>query len=138
MPRALRNGRARATAVVQAPVRCGVYCRVSTDDQVSKEFNSLEAQREAAESYIDSQRADGWLALPQQYSDGGFSGGNTNRPALQQLITDMEAGLIDVVVVYKYDRLSRSMLDFLQLLDFFKKSSSCRKSSIDLLRRSYL
>jgi len=121
MSRARRNGRASAVATATAPVRCAVYTRKSTDEGLDKDFNSLDNQREAAELYIQSQQGENWIALSGRYDDGGFSGGSTNRPALQRLIADVEAGKIDIVVVYKYDRLSRSMLDFLQLLDFFKK-----------------
>jgi site-specific DNA recombinase len=121
MPRALRNGRATAVATATAPVHCAIYTRKSTDEGLDKDFNSLDAQREAAENYIAAQREEGWTALPDRYDDGGFSGGSTNRPALQRLLADVEAGRIDCVVVHKYDRLSRSMLDFLQVLDFFKR-----------------
>ena len=123
MALAQRNGsRSRTAVAVQtAPVRCATYGRVSTEDQANKEYGSIEAQRESTAAYVASQRADGWLLLPDDYSDPGFSGGTTNRPGLQRLITDIEAGRIDVVVVYKYDRLSRSMLDFLQILAYFKK-----------------
>ena len=85
------------------------------------EFNTLHAQREACENYIKSQAGKGWVCLPEHYDDGGFSGGNVNRPALQKLRADIEAGKIDVVVVYKIDRLSRSLLDFADLQTFFQK-----------------
>jgi site-specific DNA recombinase len=116
-----RNGTSSAAVAVEAAVRCAIYTRVSTEDQAAKDFNSLEAQREADEAYVLSQRAEGWVALPQIYCDAGFSGGNTNRPGLQHLLADVDAGKVDVVIVYKYDRLSRSMLDFLQMLDLFKR-----------------
>ena len=86
-------------------VRCAVYCRKSVEDGLEQEFNSLDAQREAGENYIASQKGNGWVCLPQHYDDGGFSGGNTNRPALQQLLEDIKDGKIDMVVVYKIDRL---------------------------------
>ncbi len=122
MSLARRNGRARtAIAAVQEPVRVAVYCRKSTDEGLDKAFSSLDAQREAGEAYVNLHRDEGWMVLPDRYDDGGFSGGNTNRPALQRLLADVQAGKIDCVVVHKYDRLSRSMLDFLQLLDLFKK-----------------
>ncbi|MBO4633647.1 MAG: recombinase family protein [Lentisphaeria bacterium] len=95
--------------------RCAVYCRKSTDENLSSDFNSLDAQREAAENYIASQKANGWVCLPEHYDDGGYSGGNTNRPALQKLLNDCEAGLVDIIVVYKIDRLSRSICDFADL-----------------------
>ena len=111
----------RALAIATAPVRCAVYTRKSTDEGLDKDFNTLDAQRGAAESYIESQRHEAWNAIPERYDDGGYSGGNLERPALKRLLADVAAGLIDVVVVYKYDRLSRSMLDFLQMLDFFER-----------------
>ena len=117
---ARRNGSSSAV-VVRPAVRCAVYTRKSTDEGLDREFNTLQAQRAAAESYIASQRDEGWVAIPDSYDDGGFSGANTQRPALQRLLVDIEAGRVDCVVVYKYDRLSRSMLDFLQMLDLFKK-----------------
>src|SRR2546428_10529028 len=121
MARALRNGKARLAAVVPAPVRCAIYTRKSTDEGLDRDFNSLDNQREAAENYIRSQRHEGWEILPDRYDDGGFSGGNTDRPALKRLLADVDAGEIDCVVVYKYDRLSRSMLDFLQMLRSFEQ-----------------
>lgn len=118
---ARRNGTNSAAVAVVAPVRCAIYTRKSTDEGLDREFNTLQAQRAAGESYIASQQHEGWSAVRDLYDDGGFSGANTQRPALQRLLADVDAGKIDVVVVYKYDRLSRSMLDFLQMLDFFKK-----------------
>ncbi|MCP4005526.1 MAG: recombinase family protein, partial [bacterium] len=88
---------------------------------LEQEFNSLDAQREAAESYIASQQHDNWIALPDRYDDGGFSAGTTDRPALKRLRADIEAGKLDCVIVYKFDRLSRRMLDFFQLLDEFER-----------------
>ena len=121
MSLARRNGRATAVATVTAPVRVAVYCRKSTEEGLDQAFNSLDAQREAGETYVGLHREEGWVVLPDRYDDGGFSGGSTNRPGLQRLLADVEVGKIDCVVVHKYDRLSRSMLDFLQLLDFFKR-----------------
>ena len=100
-------------------VRCAVYTRKSSEEGLQQEFNSLDAQREAAEAYIASQRHEGWHCLPEHYDDGGFTGGNTDRPALQRLLADIETGKIDCVVVYKVDRLSRSLLDFTRLLESF-------------------
>ena len=102
MSRAARNGRLSAVATATAPVRCAIYTRKSTDEGLDKDFNSLDAQREAAENYIAAQREEGWTATPDRYDDGGFSGGTTNRPALQRMLADVEAGKIDCVVVYKY------------------------------------
>jgi site-specific DNA recombinase len=100
-------------------VRCAVYCRKSTEEGLDREFNSLDAQREAGEAYIGSQRHEGWTCLPERYDDGGFTGGNLERPALKRLLADVEAGKIDCIVVYKVDRLSRSLLDFARLIATF-------------------
>lgn len=99
--------------------RCAVYTRKSTDEGLDQEYNSLEAQRDPALAFIASQRHEGWMAVEDGYDDGGYSGGNMNRPALKRLMTDIEAGRIDVVVVYKIDRLSRSLSDFAKLVDVF-------------------
>ena len=100
-------------------VRCAIYTRKSTDEGLDQDFNSLDAQREAGEAYIKSQKHEGWECSPEFYDDGGFSGGNLERPALKRLMADVEAGKIDVVVVYKVDRLSRSLLDFARLMGTF-------------------
>jgi len=97
-------------------IRCAVYTRKSTEEGLEQEFNSLDAQREAAEAYIASQKHEGWICLPDRYDDGGFTGGNMDRPALKRLLTDIEAGRIDCVIVYKVDRLSRSLLDFARMM----------------------
>src|SRR5215831_15868745 len=93
-------------------VRCAIYTRKSTEEGLEQEFNSLDAQRESAEAFLRSQTHEGWTCLPQRYDDGGFTGGNMERPALQRLLADIAAGKIDGVVCYKVDRLSRSLLDF--------------------------
>jgi site-specific DNA recombinase len=100
-------------------LRCAVYTRKSSEEGLEQEFNSLDAQREACEAYVASQRAEGWLLVPDRYDDGGFSGGTLQRPALKRLRADIEAGKIDVVVVYKIDRLSRSLMDFSRLVEVF-------------------
>src|SRR3981189_3207204 len=100
-------------------LRCAVYTRKSSEEGLEMEFNSLEAQREACEAYVASQRAEGWLLVPDRYDDGGFSGGTLDRPALKRLLADIEAGKVDVVVVYKIDRLSRSLMDFSRLVEVF-------------------
>lgn len=100
-------------------VRCAIYTRKSTEEGLEQEFNSLDAQREAGEAFIASQKAAGWVCSAERYDDGGFSGGNADRPALQQLMADIEAGLVDCVVVYKVDRLSRSLLDFARMMETF-------------------
>jgi site-specific DNA recombinase len=104
---------------LQRRMRCAIYTRKSGEEGLEQEFNSLDAQREAGESFIASQRAEGWAALPARYDDGGYTGGNMDRPALRQLLADVEAGLIDCVVVYKVDRLSRSLLDFTRIIETF-------------------
>jgi site-specific DNA recombinase len=100
-------------------LRCAVYTRKSSEEGLDMEFNSLDAQREACEAYIVSQRAEGWSPVRDRYDDGGVSGGTLERPALKRLLADVEAGKIDIVLVYKIDRLSRSMLDFLKLVETF-------------------
>src|SRR4051812_8331893 len=102
-------------------LRCAIYTRKSTEEGLDQEFNSLDAQREAAEAFIRSQRREGWIALPQLYDDGGFTGANMDRPALTRLLKAVEAGELDCVVVYKVDRLSRSLLDFTRMLSLFEK-----------------
>jgi site-specific DNA recombinase len=102
-------------------LRCAVYTRKSSEEGLEMEFNSLEAQRESCEAYVASQRAGGWILVPDRYDDGGFSGGTLDRPALKRLLTDIEAGKVDVVVVYKIDRLSRSLTDFSRLVEVFDK-----------------
>jgi site-specific DNA recombinase len=103
------------------PLRCAIYTRKSTEDGLNQPFNTLEAQREAAEAYILSQRHAGWTVVAERYDDGGYTGGNLDRPALQKLITDMEGGLVNCVVIYKVDRLSRSLLDFARLMEVFER-----------------
>src|SRR5579863_8662116 len=104
-------------------VRCAIYTRKSTEEGLDQDFNSLQAQREAAEAYIKSQKQLGLALLTDHYDDGGFSGSNLDRPALQRLLEDIEARRIDCVVVYKVDRLSRSLLDFARLMDRFDQRS---------------
>jgi site-specific DNA recombinase len=101
------------------PVRCAIYTRVSTDQGLEQDFNSLDAQYDASQAYIRSQAHAGWTLLRAKYDDGGFSGGNTNRPALQRLLNDVQAGKVDVIVVYKVDRLTRSLADFAKLVELF-------------------
>jgi len=105
----------------RSTIRCAIYTRKSTDEGLEQEFNSLDAQREAGENYIASQRSEGWVCLPDRYDDGGYTGGNMDRPALKRLLADIEAGRVDCVVVYKVDRLSRSLLDFARIMETFEK-----------------
>ena len=100
-------------------IRCAIYTRKSHEEGLDQEFNSLDAQRQAGEAYIESQRHEGWQCLATRYDDGGFTGGNMDRPALKALLDDIRGGRIDCVVVYKVDRLSRSLLDFAKLIDVF-------------------
>ncbi len=102
-------------------VRCAIYTRKSTDEGLDQAFNTLDAQRESAEAFVRSQAGLGWMPLPDRYDDGGFSGGTTERPAFQRLLRDVEAGLIDRIVVYKVDRLSRSLLDFARIMQTLEK-----------------
>ena len=102
-------------------MNCAAYTRKSSEEGLDQAFNSLDAQRESCEAYILSQKSEGWVLVPDHYDDGGFSGGNTERPALKALLADIEAGKIQVVVVYKIDRLSRSILDFTQMIDWFDR-----------------
>lgn len=102
-------------------IRCAIYTRKSTDEGLEKEFNSLDAQRESGENFIRSQQHEGWACLPDRYDDGGFTGGNMDRPAVKRLMADIQAGKIDCVVVYKVDRLSRSLLDFARMMETFEK-----------------
>ena len=100
-------------------VRCAIYTRKSTEEGLQQDFNSLDAQRESGEAYIASQKNEGWVCLPDRYDDGGFTGGNMDRPALTRLLADIEEGRIDCIVVYKVDRLSRSLLDFSKIMEKF-------------------
>jgi site-specific DNA recombinase len=110
-------------ADVRKVLRCAIYTRKSTEHGLEQEFNSLDAQREACEAYIKSQASQGWRTLPQLYDDPAYSGGNLDRPALKKLLTDIEAGRIDVIVVYKIDRLTRSLADFAKLVEAFDARS---------------
>ena len=102
-------------------VRCAIYTRKSTEEGLQQEFNSLDAQRESGEAYITAQKHEGWVCLPDRYDDGGFTGGNLDRPAVQRMMSDIKAGKIDCVVVYKVDRLSRSLMDFARMMETFEE-----------------
>jgi site-specific DNA recombinase len=101
-------------------IRCAIYTRKSTEEGLQQEFNTLDAQRESAEAYVAAQKHEGWVCLPDRYDDGGFTGGNMERPAVQRLMKDIEAGKVDCVVVYKVDRLSRSLMDFARIMATFE------------------
>jgi site-specific DNA recombinase len=117
------HGRSSSRTAPQSPrngrLRCAIYTRKSSEEGLEQEFNSLDAQREACGSYVRSQKHEGWRALPQVYDDPGYSGGNMERPALQRLLADIVASRIDVVVVYKVDRLTRSLADFAKIVEVF-------------------
>jgi site-specific DNA recombinase len=110
-------------AVTSKRSRCAIYTRKSSEEGLEQEFNSLDAQRDACEAYVASQKPEGWVAIRERYDDGGFTGGTLDRPALKQLIADVEAGLVDVIVVYKIDRLSRSLMDFAKLVEAFDRNN---------------
>ena len=110
------------TKPIVRKLRCAIYTRKSSEEGLEQEFNSLHAQREACEAFIASQRSEGWVLVRDQYDDGGISGGTLDRPGLQQLMADIEDGLVDVVVVYKIDRLSRSLADFAKLVEVFDRN----------------
>ena len=109
-------------------LRCALYTRKSSEEGLEQDFNSLDAQREACEAFVVSQKREGWVLLPDMYDDGGFSGGTLERPAFQRLLSDVSDGKVDVVVVYKVDRLTRSLSDFAKIVEVFDKSavSLCR------------
>jgi site-specific DNA recombinase len=106
-------------AARQRFLRCAIYTRKSSDEGLEQEFNSLHAQREACEAYIKSQRHEGWVCRSETYDDGGLSGGTMERPALQRLLADIAAGAVDAVIVYKVDRLTRSLTDFAKIVEVF-------------------
>jgi DNA invertase Pin-like site-specific DNA recombinase len=103
-------------------LRCALYTRKSSEEGLEQDFNSLDAQREACEAFVTSQKREGWILLPEMYDDGGFSGGTLERPAFQRLLADVSAGKVDVVVVYKVDRLTRSLSDFAKIVEVFDKN----------------
>jgi site-specific DNA recombinase len=119
--RKAKQGSTAAERVVPRLLRCAIYTRKSTEEGLEQEFNSLHAQREASEAFIESQRREGWIVLPEHYDDGGFTGANMERPALGRLLEAVAAGALDCVVVYKVDRLSRSLLDFARMMNLFEK-----------------
>jgi site-specific DNA recombinase len=116
-----KNGNGTATRSAPPVVRCAIYTRKSTDEGLDQSFNTLDAQREAAEAFIRSQQAEGWEILPDRYDDGGFSGATLERPALKRLLQDIRAGKVSSVVVYKVDRLTRSLLDFARIIEVFDR-----------------
>jgi site-specific DNA recombinase len=122
----MRNGNGRRAPVLAEPklsqvIRCAVYTRKSTDEGLQQDFNSLDAQREAGEAFVASQRGKGRHLVPERYDDGGFTGANMERPALKRLLAAIEAQQVNCVVVYKVDRLSRSLLDFARIMELFDR-----------------
>jgi site-specific DNA recombinase len=115
----MRKSSATRPAKNSADVRCAIYARKSSEEGLEQDFNSLDAQREACEAYIRSQKAEGWRALPDMYDDGGIPGATLERPALQRLLADIAAGWVDTVVVYKVDRLTHSLADFAKIVEIF-------------------
>jgi site-specific DNA recombinase len=115
------NPSSKKAAATLPLVRCAIYTRKSTEEGLEQEFNSLDAQRESAEAFIHSQAHEGWTCLSDRYDDGGFTGGNMERPALKRLLADIQAGKVDRVVSYKVDRLSRSLLDFAKMMETFEQ-----------------
>jgi DNA invertase Pin-like site-specific DNA recombinase len=110
---------AAGRGVRHARVRCAIYTRKSSEEGLDQQFNSLQAQRQPCEAFINSQRHEGWVCLPAAFDDGGFSGATMERPALQRLLADITAGRVDIVVVYKIDRLTRSLADFAKIVEIF-------------------
>lgn len=109
---------------IKKTIRCAIYTRKSCEEGLEQDFNSLDAQREACEAYIKSQQHEGWVLVEKQYNDGGFSGGTLERPAVKELFKDIEAGEVDIVVVYKVDRLTRSLMDFSKIVELFEKQNA--------------
>ena len=114
------KGQFQAERLDKPRQRCAVYTRKSTEEGLDQEFNSIDAQRDAGQAYIVSQRAEGWIPVVDDYDDPAFSGGNMERPALKRLLGDIEAGKIDIVLVYKIDRLTRSLTDFSKMVEVFE------------------
>jgi site-specific DNA recombinase len=119
-PRSPANGSHEIPA--KRVLRCAIYTRKSTEEGLQREFNSLDAQREAAEAFIVSQKNEGWQAIPDHFDDGGYTGGNMDRPALKRLLAGVESRSVDCVVVYKVDRLSRSLMDFARIIEVFDQN----------------
>jgi site-specific DNA recombinase len=116
---------------MSAPLkRCALYTRKSSEEGLDQEFNSLDAQREACEAYVKSQASEGWRQIDAHYDDGGISGGTMERPALQHLLSDIAQGKVDVVVVYKIDRLTRALADFARMVELFDRHDFRRRLEI--------
>src|SRR5439155_22276974 len=107
--------------VAKQIVRCAIYTRKSTEEGLQQDFNTLDAQRESGEAFVASHKGEGWVCVPEQYDDGGYTGANLDRPAMERLLADVEARKVDCIVVYKIDRLSRSLMDFARLMQTLEK-----------------
>src|SRR5882724_10221779 len=119
----MRKPKRGTTAAGKAQIRCAIYTRKSSEEGLEQEFNSLDAQREACEAFIRSQKHEGWLCLPEMYDDGGISGATMERPALKRLLAEIEADRVDAIVVYKVDRLTRSLGDFAKMVEVFDRQA---------------
>lgn len=119
---ALASARASNGLPEPRTIRCAIYTRKSTEEGLQQEFNSLDAQREASEAFIVSQKQEGWQVITDHFDDGGYTGGNMDRPALKRLLAAVEARSVDCIVVYKVDRLSRSLLDFARIIEIFDRN----------------
>jgi len=119
----MRKAKIGTTGAGKAHIRCAIYTRKSSEEGLEQEFNSLDAQREACEAFIRSQKHEGWLCLSEMYDDGGISGATMERPALKRLLADIEAGRVDTGVVYKVDRLTRSLNDFAKIVEVFDRQA---------------
>ena len=111
-------------ADVRKPVRCAIYTRKSTEDGLEQDYNSLDAQYDACTAYALSQRHEGWTMVPERYDDGGFSGGNMDRPGLNALLADIKEGKVDIILLYKIDRLTRSLSDFARIVDILDSAGA--------------
>jgi site-specific DNA recombinase len=132
----MSKSKSQAKASTPRTLRCANYTRKSTEEGLEQESNSLDAQRDSGENYIKAQVEEGWICLPDRYDDCGFSGANMERPALKRLMADVEAGKVDCIVVYKVDRLSRSLLDFARMVETFDKQQVSFVSVTQLINTS--
>ncbi len=134
MIRAMTKGTKRKRAHVKPAVRCAIYTRKSSNEGLEQDFNSLDAQHEACEAFVLSQKHEGWIALSEMYDDGGISGGTIDRPALKRLLADIEAHRVDAVVIYKVDRLTRALSDFAKIVEVFDKHGVDGRQSAPRIR----
>src|SRR5258707_3145669 len=130
-----KGNRVRKQVAKPKILKCAIYTRKSSEEGLEQDFNSLHAQRESCEAYIKSQKHEGWVALPVLYDDGGYSGGSIERPALKELLADIQSKTVDVVVVYKVDRLTRSLADFAKIVEIFDAAGVSGSQSFHLSGR---